>query len=574
MAEAQINANQNPPRGGRDRAHSVGGLRDAIQRNPDAYGVVPAFINHNNPEVPPQENLVLRPYPPRAAPRVARDQLPAPPPPPLNEHEQREQARRHRDDIDRQIRYGQIYEMYDRPLEVDEMHEFDRLMTKIRNTQGGALLAIPILASAKRHPYEALMQAREMEQQLPTVEVDHLVSAPTLQSCVRDAMCKLQINPGAGRNIIIEPPKRESYSNVSMHNEKMGADHTNRLKVYWPQCGSPKYKFSGEPGSSIHVDEFLEPRTDAQNILCLSEEDFLHLLMCDLTGDAHSFVTHLRESGYSIEEIYSNLVDRYFDKEAPEEAQEKINALIHHGHKFKNFAEMDAEVHRLAKLASYRARPGDRRTGIRTTCILDAYKAVMPEGMSHSINAEVARTAGLLGRDLTVDEYRNLIRNHATEIDYAWRTGKGKTKFKPKFARNRNNNGGRDTQPKSSKPPPRKDPVPSKPAENKNNKASFKAKTKVNKTSGKSSGSKKQEPNAASVKFNNGNGNGKGKDKSNNKRPRDRPSKCLLCGNADHINTECRIYPPSTSSLTQAMCRTCGYGYHSEAACIMNRLKN
>ena len=157
-------------------------------------------------------------------------------------------------------------------------------------------------------------------------------------------------------NQTVIPPVKFSATPVLTSSHKL----SEALKLF--PMSKPSMKFSGAPGSSVTIIEFLQSLKQAQDILNLMESEFYDCMLRSCTGRAYALVENYIDHNYKLEDIFSSLILLFDHRLTPLEAKKILSNFK--AQKHSNLTKLEGTIMSLATRVASSLPKGPSRTAL------------------------------------------------------------------------------------------------------------------------------------------------------------------------------------------------------------------
>ena len=193
----------------------------------------------------------------------------------------------------------------------------------------------------------------------------------------------------------------------------------------------------------MNVVEYLAIANGAQNILRLSEQEFLECLLGSVTGPAHSHMLSWLDQGEDVSSIYHLLGLHYDNRLTSNEAKKQLN--YYKISKSSNLADGVAKILDLAARASTSIPAGPTRTALYNLEAAQSILRALPPASAAIANSVYNTLSAKLGCSANATELTRALNMHRINIDSDIRlngyAGNGE-KYKGNFGKQGKSRGG------------------------------------------------------------------------------------------------------------------------------------
>ncbi len=207
---------------------------------------------------------------------------------------------------------------------------------------------------------------------------------------------------------VVQPPAEFAKTDFFTV-EKMS--RLQAIRYYWPQA-----QFAGNASDKITVVQFLETMTRGANRLQgkLSEADFRDLLLSKTTGRAHESLTLWLQGNLSMKGIYAKMLSTYDAREAPGEAQEKLEKL--NSSYFNSLSNLSLRIETLARRASLSVRGRASQEVLFNCMAIKTLEAAIPEPYRSNIVSMRLQLEQAADDSLSFFEFSSIVEKYDRQV--------------------------------------------------------------------------------------------------------------------------------------------------------------
>ena len=192
-----------------------------------------------------------------------------------------------------------------------------------------------------------------------------------------------------------------AHLNQAIHPPEFASENTNKLaeaaKIF-----PVRYKFTGTNRSVL---EFLEDLNFCQKSLKLSQSEFLDILLRCVTSKAYQTISEFVRLGYSVEDIYLNLILQFDNRATAQSCRKEIANLF--VSKNSNLIDLQNHIMYLSSCISSQLPPGEARQNLYNLESCRALINALPTNSSHIVGSNYNIMTAKLG---TAPSFIQLIR--------------------------------------------------------------------------------------------------------------------------------------------------------------------
>ena len=165
-----------------------------------------------------------------------------------------------------------------------------------------------------------------------------------------------------------------------------------------------KRPFSGHE----NIFEFLSKMNSCQEILHLSEDEFINILHSQTTRECHSLLADLIDAKHSIKDIYYTLVSLYDQRITPQAAQNELNRIK--CRKFEHIVKLTARIMKLASRVAAQFPAGSSRNEFFNVECLNSLARSLPIASKNLVKNHYNSLVLRLGRSPQFIELLKILR--------------------------------------------------------------------------------------------------------------------------------------------------------------------
>ena len=182
-----------------------------------------------------------------------------------------------------------------------------------------------------------------------------------------------------------------AHLNQAIHPPEFASEDTNKLaeaaKIF-----PVRYKFTGTNRSVL---EFLEDLNFCQKSLKLSQPEFLDILLRCVTSKAYQTISEFVRLGYSVDDIYLNLILQFDNRATAQSCRKEIANLF--VSKSSNLIDLQNHIMYLASRISSQLPPGEARQNLYNLEGCRALINALPTNSSHIVGSNYNIMTAKLG---------------------------------------------------------------------------------------------------------------------------------------------------------------------------------
>ena len=173
----------------------------------------------------------------------------------------------------------------------------------------------------------------------------------------------------------------------------------------------------GQRRDDVGIVTLLTRLTRAQNILVLSREEFLGMMLDYFQGPCRQKLESLiSEPDVSVARVYQRLLEIYHSKDSIQDAWEKLAKPKENIHA-KNMADAGAEIGTIASSAVRDIR-GPRKSENYHMLAIKAFLEIIPATIKHAMERDINEHKDIYDDEPTFEEVLNLCSKYQNTVDY------------------------------------------------------------------------------------------------------------------------------------------------------------